>query len=408
MMQNRKQLTKLAVERIEPQPGRDVFAWDSKIAGFGVRVTPAGKRSYIMQFRTKNRKQRRVVLGTHGGLTVEQARGMAADIYQQVRVGGDPVGEGRAERAEQQAAEEKRRTVADVLDQFMARHGKTLRSADQYADAFNRLVKPRIGATDIYALRRSQVAEMLDHIEDNNGARMADCALSYTRSALNWYASRDDDFIPPIAKRMSRSKPRERARTRVLDDGELRAVWEASASQGMFGAFVRVLLLTAQRRAEVAGMRRAEIRDGVWVIPAERYKTGRANAVPLSPAAWAIIEAQPAGELVFPQSSMVDSGKPKRRLDAAVAAGRGGEPLPNWTVHDLRRTAKTLMVRAGVRPDISERVLGHVIGGVEGVYDQHSYLAEKRAALEKLAALVARITGPQPEGVVVRMARGAG
>src|SRR5262249_11442959 len=77
------------------------------------------------------------------------------------------------------------------------------------------------------------------------------------------------------------------------------------------------------------------------------------------------------------------------------------EPMPNWTLHDLRRTAKTLMVRAGIRPDISERVLGHVIAGVEGTYDRHSYADEKRDALEKLAAIIERILNPIPSRVAV-------
>ena len=74
-------------------------------------------------------------------------------------------------------------------------------------------------------------------------------------------------------------------------------------------------------------------------------------------------------------------------------------PLPNWTLHDLRRTAKTLMVRAGVRPDISERVLGHAIAGVEGTYDRHSSADEKRDALEKLAVMIERILNTLPSKV---------
>jgi integrase len=84
------------------------------------------------------------------------------------------------------------------------------------------------------------------------------------------------------------------------------------------------------------------------------------------------------------------------------------EPIPNWTLHDLRRTAKTLMVRAGVRPDISERVLGHVIAGVEGTYDRHSYADEKRAALEKLAEMIERILNPLPANVETLDERRAG
>jgi integrase len=183
---------------------------------------------------------------------------------------------------------------------------------------------------------------------------------------------------------------------------------------GTFGAIAKILLLTAQRRDEVAHMSREEIgNDGIWTIPAERYKTKRPNHVPLSNAALALIEAQPKlseCNLIFPSRANTPFsgfGRSKAALDKAVLAAMKHQAkasakiatLPNWTLHDLRRTAKTLMVRAGVRPDISERVLGHVIRGVEGTYDRHSYEHEKRDALEKLAAMIDRILSPPPSNV---------
>lgn len=90
----------------------------------------------------------------------------------------------------------------------------------------------------------------------------------------------------------------------------------------------------------------------------------------------------------------------KAALDAAITESRDGEPLPHWTVHDIRRTCRTLMSRARVSPDISERVLGHAIPGVAGVYDRHAYVEEKREALEALAALLNRIIQPKPANVV--------
>jgi integrase len=197
----------------------------------------------------------------------------------------------------------------------------------------------------------------------------------------------------------------------VLSDDELRIIWPLLSKAGTFGALLKTLLFTAQRRDEVANMVWTEIgADGIWTIPAERYKTKRSNHVPLSNAAHALIEAQPridGCEYVFPSRTKTPFsgfGKTKARLDKAVLLSMQGrankgtevEPLPNWTIHDLRRTAKTLMARAGVRPDISERVLGHVIAGVEGTYDRHSYADEKRDALEKLAAMVERILNPLP------------
>jgi len=266
-------------------------------------------------------------------------------------------------------------------------------------------VKPIIGKAPMYDLRRSDVVGMLDRIEDKNGPVMADRTLAYLRKAFNWQATRDDRFLPPIVKGMARTKPKERARARVLSDDEIRLIWPLL--DGTFGALVKALLLTAQRRGEVAEMRRSEIAaDGVWTLSAERYKTKRANFVPLSRAALDIIKAQPAGaaDYVFlgrtRRTPFSGFGKGKAALDNAITEANGGPPLPNWTLHDLRRTAKTLMVRTGVRPDISERVLGHVIAGVEGVYDRHSYLDEKREAVEKLAAMVERIIYPKSAVVV--------
>jgi integrase len=210
-----------------------------------------------------------------------------------------------------------------------------------------------------------------------------------------------------------RANQQERARSRVLSDDEIRVISPVLGQSGTFGAMVKTLLLTAQRRKEVAHMSRKEIGpDGTWTIPAERYKTKRPNHVPLSKSALNVIETQPkinGCDYAFPSRANTPfSGfaKSKAALDKAVyvamkekASGADIDPLPNWTLHDLRRTAKTLMARAGVRPDISERVLGHVIAGVEGTYDRHDYADEKRDALERLAAIVERIVNPLPSNV---------
>ena len=137
--------------------------------------------------------------------------------------------------------------------------------------------------------------------------------------------------------------------------------------------------------------------DGVWEIPAERFKGKRPHAVPLSRAALALIKAQsPVNGYVFPSTSGTaysGFGEGKEGIDAV-------KPLPHWTLHDLRRTSRSLMSRGGVNADIAERVTGHTIAGVRGVYDRHSYEAEKRDALERLAALVERIINPAPANVL--------
>jgi integrase len=301
-------------------------------------------------------------------------------------------------------------SIATVLDDFIARYARNprqplrQRTGDDYESMFNRLVKPRIGKVGIYDIRRSHIVKMLDEIEDANGPVAADRTLACVRKAFNWYATRDDQFNVPVVRGMARIRPKQRTRSRVLSDDEIRTIWPLLDAAGTFGAMVKVLLLTAQRRDEVAGMAFSEIgADGIWAIPAERYKTGHANFVPLSKAALDVIAARPAygSKYVFASGAGTPfSGfsKSKKALDRAVSAA-AATVIPNWTLHDLRRTAKTLMSRAGVRPDISERVLGHVIAGVEGVYDRHSYLTEKRDALEKLAEQIDRILNPLPANV---------
>jgi integrase len=367
--------------------------------GFGVRVTAAGARAFVLNYRLRGREYRYTIGGWPDWSALKAVRA-ARDLRQRVDSGENPLDD----RIPPPATA----TVASILDDFVARHVRTLRkrTADEYVSAFNRLVKPRIGRLGIYEVRRSHIIKMLDEAEDASGPVAADRTLAYLRKALNWYATRDDEFSVPIVRGMARVKPKERARTRVLSDEEIRIIWPLLDEAGTFGALVRMLLLTAQRRDEVARMSRKEIRpDGIWTIPAEQYKTKRPNHVLLSRDALDLVRAQPVIEgcdYVFPsQAKTPYSGfsKSKAKLDKLVFAalkkqakkGAKVEPLANWTLHDLRRTAKTLMVRAGVRPDISERVLGHVIAGVEGTYDRHSYAEEKRDALERLAAMVNRM-----------------
>jgi integrase len=362
--------------------------------GFGVRVTAGGTRSFVVNYRHRGRECR-YTIGQYPDWSALRAVRAARELRQRIDRGENPLND--------RIPPVRPKTVGDVLEDFITRYVEApthpLRSASKYVYSLRKLVTPAIGKVGIHEIRRSRIAEMLDTIADRNGPVQADRTLGYLRKAFNWYATRDDDFVPPIVKGMALTRSSERARDRVLSDDELRLIWPCLT--GTFGGLVRALLLTAQRRSEVGQMHWREIdKDGVWTIPAERYKTKRANAVPLSGAALTLIEVQSkSGEYVFSLQgngpfSQYTTGK--AALDAAIAEANGGERLAPWTLHDLRRTAKTLMVRAGVRPDISERVLGHVIHGVEGVYDRHSYLDEKRDALERLAAALERILNPEP------------
>jgi integrase len=244
---------------------------------------------------------------------------------------------------------------------------------------------------------------LLDRVEDNHSARQADYVLSVVRSVMNWYATRHDDYVPPIVRGMRRQSPTAQARARTLDDDEIRLIWHAAEGAGNFGAIVRMCLLTAQRRTKVETIRWCDISDaGEWSVPTEAREKGTGGLLVLPTSAIAIIRAQAQfGENPFVfagrgKGPFQGTGYAKARFDAALPS------LAPWVIHDLRRTARSLMSRAGVRPDIAERVLGHVIGGVEGVYDRHSYFDEKADALRKLAALIESIVNPQENVVPLR------
>jgi integrase len=200
---------------------------------------------------------------------------------------------------------------------------------------------------------------------------------------------------------MDRTKPRDLARDRILTDDEIHRIWKAlDGATYPFAPLAKLMFFTAQRRQEVAEARWEEIQDDLWTIPAARYKTKRANVVPLPEAASAIIAELPRlGDFLFMTAGTTPfSGFSKAKAHLDDASG-----VSNWRLHDIRRTARTLMVRIGIRPDIAERVLGHVIAGVAGVYDRHDYLDEKRNALEALAEEIASITSGRSRSKVVQL-----
>ena len=243
--------------------------------------------------------QRWLALGLHGKITPAGARKLAKKRAGQVADDRDPAKEREADREKAKVASAS--TVNALLDTFLARYArKNLRSAGEVERVFDKYVRPRLGNKSIYELRRQDVAEMLDVIEDENGPVMSDRALAHPRKAFNWQATRDDTFVPPIVRGMARTKPKERARKRVLSDDEIRDMWralEVAKVPSCFPAFVRTLLLVAARREEVSCMSWDEVDGDTWTIPAERGdqqghktadKTGD-KVVPLTPAVLALL-----------------------------------------------------------------------------------------------------------------------
>jgi integrase len=211
-----------------------------------------------------------------------------------------------------------------------------------------------------------------------------------------WYERRDDDYRSPIVGGMKRTPPTQRER--VLGDEEIRIVWKLADDSGAFGAFLKLALLTGQRRAKLQALTWDQIdADGVWHMPRLPREKTSGGDLGLPPLALEVIYSQP--HLVG------DSRVFRRPNDRTIADFQRTAGLPHWTIHDLRRTARSLMSRAGVPREHAERTLGHAFGGVEGIYDRFDYFEQKGHALAALAALIERILNPTDN--VVRLAGAA-
>jgi integrase len=372
----RIKLTPALVRGAQADRGSDrTFFWDTQTPGFGLMVTPHGHKSFVLQYRAKGRSRRMAIDGV---LTLDAARKRARALLGEVAHDRDPL------EQRQIAARRGEDTFRAISEKYFAREGKRLRRSDERQRTLERLVYPTLGNRPIGDIRRSDIVRLLDKIEDNNGAVMADRTLAYVRRVMNWHASRSDDFRSPIVRGMARTSEKERARSRVLTDQEIQTLWQHG------DALIKFLLLTGARRSEAAKMPWSEVVDGTWTLPPERNKTKAEFVRPLSRDAQSVLDNQPrVGPFVFTYTGNKPIGS-LSHLKARVDAATG---LTGWTLHDLRRTARSLMSRAGITPDIAEMCLGHALPPMRRTYDRFSYSGEMRIAFERLAALIEEIAG---------------
>jgi integrase len=365
--------------------------------GFAVRVTAAGSRAFLLCYRDAT-GEHRATIGKSPAMSLVRAVAEAAKMRLTVDGGGAiAVKRGAAKVAPAPAP--KVVTVGDVIDDWVKRVGAGLRTLPAYEGAFRRYIRPALGAIPIAVLNKAPIRDMTDDIRDRAGPVMADKALSFLSSVLNWYAGRVDDFVPPVLRGL---KGKVVARDRILTHEEIATLWPVFGASGDFGVLCKVLLLTGQRRNEIADAHLSEIApDGsTLTIPAARYKTKRDHTVPLSEPVRSLLASLPpvpGTDRIF-QVQNVSLGK--TRVDA-LSPG-----IAHWTLHDLRRTATSLMIEAGCRPDYVERVTHPNIAGVAGVYNRFAYLEEKTQALDALAAMVAHIVNPAPAADNVVTLRG--
>jgi integrase len=389
-------LTKRGVETLELKSGQaEAFYFDDDIPGFGVRLRAGGAANWIFQFRLA-RQQGRITIGRVSAIPADAARRTASQYYGSVLRGEDPRVKDSADGG----------TFKTLLDRFLERQRRrtrprTYRETERYLTQhwapFHRLPLAKID--------RKMVSDRLAGIAEDHPVA-ADRAKAALSTFFVW-AMREGELTdnPTIGtNRHYEGKPRDRVLTTV----ELKAVWKA-LPEGSFGDIVKLLILTGQRREEIAGLRWSEVDlDRALIsLPGERTKNHLPHDVPLSDAARAILEANPRRyeiETVFGQGHRGFSGwsRCKERLDKAAA-------IAPWRLHDLRRTCATGMGELGLLPHVVEAALNHVSGarrGVAGTYNRAVYAAEKRQAMDRWADHLMAIVEDR-ESNVTPMRRGA-
>ena len=389
----RIRLTKSAIDAL-PTPKSDTVYWDAGFPGFGVKVTPKGRKVFIVLYRTAGAgsKLRKYTVGPYGHVTLHQARVAAQKVFAAKLEGRDLAAEKR---------ESKRRVVADrvedLLENFIAQYLVQNRSAGEIARLLRREVGMAWNGKSIHEISKRDVVEVISAIEQRGAPIAANKTLKSIKTFLRWCVGRavidqsPAEGVPLPAKEV--------ARDRVLDDQELAQVILAARKMGgPYGGIVELLALTGQRRGEVAGLTWQELNleQRVWTIPKSRTKNAKAHVVHLSEQSMAALRrADQRGPLVF---SLLGT-KPFQEFNRAKSLLDQLSGVREWRLHDLRRTSVSGMARLGVAPHVADKILNHqsgTISGVAAVYQRHEFLAERRTALDLWGAHIAAILSEKP------------
>lgn len=402
-----------------PAQGKSFIYDDHRNAprGFGLKITAAGGKSFILRY-TVDGRQRLKVIGDWPTWSLEAARAEAQDLLRGINRGTDPLEEKRKRREEP--------TVAELAVEWLDRHATGLKSEKAIRAYINNDVVPDIGTMKVSDVRRRHVIEVIE-TKAETAPRSAAHVLLYAKRMFDYAADRD--YIPAnplaglkpssITVKGKRTPLAPVSRARVLDNDEIAALWTKAETIGLHrltALCLKMILTTGQRPGEVAGMHVDEIAGRVWTIPAARRgKTETAHTVYLTDTALTII-AEAKAEIARlarrrddPPTGHVFEASPGRPVTSAAlcrAVDRehkalGAKDVPpwgRWAPHDLRRTMRTGLSAARVRPDIAELTIGHTKRGIVAVYDQHGFEAERKAALEAWEARLLRIvTGQNPD-----------
>ena len=386
----RIRLTKSSIDAL-PTPNLDVVYWDADFPGFGVKITPKGRKVFVVLYRTggAGSKLRKYTIGPYGRVTLHQARVAAQKVFAAKLEGRDPAAEKR---------EAKRRVVADrvedLLESFIAQHLSQNRSAGEVSRLLRREVGKAWTGKSIHEITKRDVVEVISAIEQRGAPVAANKTLKSIKTFLRWCVGRavldqsPAEGIPLPTKEV--------ARDRVLDDQELtQVILAARKFGGPYGGIVELLALTGQRREEVARLswEELDLKLRVWTIPKSRTKNAKVHVVHLCEQSIDVLKrARRQGPLVF---SLLGT-KPFQEFSKAKSVLDQLSGVSGWRLHDLRRTCVSGMARLGVAPHVADKILNHqsgTISGVAAVYQRHEFLAERRAALDLWGAHIGRLIG---------------
>jgi integrase len=384
----RAKLTKSVIDALST-PQSDLVYWDSALPGFGVKVTPKGRKVFVALYRTggAGSKLRKYTIGPYGRVTLHQARAVAQKVFAARLEGRDPAAEKR---------ESKRRIVADrigaLLETFIDQRLSQNRSGAEIARLLRREMGKAWAGRSIHEITKRDVVEVVSTIEQRGAPVAANKALKSIKTFMRWCVGRaildqsPAEGVPAPAKEV--------ARDRVLSDDELASVILAARQvDDRYGGIVELLALTGQRREEVARLAwdELDLTQRTWTIPKLRTKIAKPHIVQLSDQAIAVLRRmQKQGTHVFAvhgTKSFQDFTSAKRRLDEL-------SQVTGWRLHDLRRTCVSGMARLGIAPHVADKILNHqsgTISGVAAVYQRHEFLSERKDALERWGAHVSKI-----------------
>lgn len=391
-------LSEKAIKRLSvPERGNKIH-YDEEVPGFGLRLTKAGARAFVVNYRVDGH-ERRLTIGAWPAWSATAARERAKELRRQIDRGEDPLGVKQLRRSDP--------TFGDLVEQYLTVEACRQKGFAEYERILRRDALPAWKNFRAADIRRRDVIALIEE-KARTAPIAANRLFELLRRVFNFAIRRDILEANPCA--LVRKPGEERSKDRVLSSDEIRGLWTALDSPGFTkhtAAALRLILVTAQRPGEVVTVEWNEIDlgEGWWTLPAEKAKNSLAHRVPLSKTARVILEGLPrVSQFVFPSPR---DGQPMHRAALALALRRAREreedalEVNGFAPHDLRRTAASQMASAGVERFVIGRVLNHVEPGVTRVYDRHSYDDEKRRALEKWDRRLRRVlTGEKPRVLI--------